>query len=52
MPSAADVAEDGLNLTSLCMALLQKIEELTLYLFEQDSRITALERAVGSSAAA
>ncbi|MEM9700779.1 MAG: hypothetical protein AAF943_18580, partial [Pseudomonadota bacterium] len=35
VPSAADIAEDGLDLTEMQMTLLKKIEELTLYTLEQ-----------------
>ena len=35
--------EDGVNINELQIKLLQKIEELTLYLIEQNSRITEIE---------
>ncbi|MEM9700794.1 MAG: hypothetical protein AAF943_18655, partial [Pseudomonadota bacterium] len=38
VPSAADIAEDGLDLTEMQMTLLKKIEELTLYTLEQEAR--------------
>ena len=38
VPSAADVIRDGLDLGEMNKILLQKIEELTLHLIEQDKR--------------
>lgn len=46
VPSAADIAADGLNMTEMQMVLLKKIEELTLYTLEQDARIQTLESTV------
>ncbi len=50
IPSAADMARDGVSLKELNLKLLEKIEELTLYTLEQesqlrekDSRISSLE---------
>jgi hypothetical protein len=43
VPSAAQIAADGVDLPRLCMALLQKIEELTLYQLGQDERLRTLE---------
>ena len=43
VPSAAQVAEKGINLVEMNVKLLQKVEELTLYIIEQNSRITELE---------
>ncbi|WP_062057781.1 hypothetical protein [Sediminicola sp. YIK13] len=50
IPSASDVAKDGINLGEMDAKLLQKIEELTLYTVEQekdlnekDSKIKLLE---------
>ncbi|TFF36837.1 hypothetical protein [Mucilaginibacter psychrotolerans] len=43
MPSAAGVANDGLSLAGLNKLLLQKVEELTLYLLEKDKQINELE---------
>lgn len=52
VPSEAEVAENGINLTEMDAKLLQKIEELTLYLIEQNKqnqeqqeRIEKLEKA-------
>jgi hypothetical protein len=43
IPSAAEVAEEGINLSEMNVKLLQKIEELTLYVIQQEERIKALE---------
>ncbi|MDU8912170.1 hypothetical protein [Aestuariicoccus sp. MJ-SS9] len=42
VPSAAQVAETGLNMSEMQMTLLRKIEELTLYTLEQEERIGSL----------
>lgn len=47
MPSAKDIESEGLDLEQMDMAMLRKIEELTLYLIEQDKLITELELSVG-----
>ncbi|WP_136444114.1 hypothetical protein [Pacificoceanicola onchidii] len=41
VPSAADVARDGLDITQMQMAQLKKIEEMTLYMLEQQAVIEA-----------
>lgn len=43
IPSEAEVIENGIELGKMDAKLLQKIEELTLYLIEQNKRIKALE---------
>ncbi|MCP5074298.1 MAG: SlyX family protein [Rhodobacteraceae bacterium] len=43
VPSAAEVKAGGLNLTEMQLALLEKVEELTLYTLEQQKTIDALE---------
>lgn len=43
VPSAAEVKEKGLQLGEMSNLLLQKIEELTLYIIEQNKRIDLLE---------
>lgn len=48
VPSAAQIAADGVDLPRLCMTLLQKIEELTLYAMRQQERLDALEARVGA----
>ena len=46
MPSAAEVAEeDGIGMGEMQYKLLEKIEELTLYILEQEKRIAKLEKA-------
>lgn len=43
VPSATEVIRDGINVGEMNKLLLQKIEELTLYVIEQDKRIKELE---------
>ena len=43
IPSAQEVEENGVNLGEMESKLLQKIEELTLYIIEQEKRIKQLE---------
>ena len=43
IPTAAEVKENGIELAEMQVKLLQKIEELTLYIIEQDKRIEELE---------
>ncbi|MBW6481456.1 MAG: hypothetical protein K0B10_00195 [Vicingaceae bacterium] len=43
VPSATEVKEKGIDLAQMDAILLQKIEELTLYIIEQDKRINELE---------
>lgn len=43
IPSEAEVLENGINLGEMDAKLLQKIEELTLYLIEQNKEIKALK---------
>jgi|SRR5690606_6796090 len=43
VPSAKDIERDGLDLAEMNLLLLKKVEELTLYLLEQDKRIKELE---------
>lgn len=44
MPSADEVVRDGVNLGDMDAKLLEKIEELTLYIIEQNKRIEMLEQ--------
>jgi len=44
IPKADEVKEEGINLGEMNVNLLQKVEELTLYIIEQDKRISELER--------
>ncbi|MCO6499854.1 MAG: hypothetical protein J5I47_05680 [Vicingus serpentipes] len=46
VPSAKEVEENGINLGEMDAILLRKIEELTLYVIEQDKKIKDLEKAV------
>jgi hypothetical protein len=43
IPSASEVKEQGVNLGQMDNQLLQKIEELTLYIIDQEKRIVKLE---------
>ncbi|MCW3462067.1 hypothetical protein [Chitinophaga nivalis] len=43
IPDAATVAKEGIEVGDINKRLLEKIEELTLYLIEQDKKIKALE---------
>lgn len=43
VPTAGEVQERGLNLGEMNAILIQKIEELTLYIIEQEKRISELE---------
>jgi len=43
IPSAKEVSVNGLNVGEMNSRLLQKIEELTLHIIEQDKRIERLE---------
>ncbi len=47
VPSAAEVEKDGQDLAEMNKVLLKKVEELTLYIIEQDKRISNLEKSVG-----
>ena len=44
VPSASEVETNGINLGEMDAILLQKIEELTLYVIEQEKKIEALEK--------
>ena len=44
MPSASEVESMGLNIGEMQNKLLEKIEELTLYIIELEKRINLLER--------
>jgi hypothetical protein len=43
IPSAKEMEEKGINLSEMNMLLLKKVEELTLYILQQEKRITELE---------
>ena len=44
IPSAIQMQTEGVDLNKLTIKLLQKIEELTLYIIKQDERISELEK--------
>ena len=46
IPTETEVTENGIDVGAMNMnaKLLQKIEELTLYIIEQDRKIKALEK--------
>lgn len=46
IPSEAEVKENGVNLGEMQVKLLQKIEELTLYIIEQDKKITQQQKQI------
>jgi parallel beta-helix repeat protein len=46
IPSAKEIATDGLNLGENQVRLLKKIEELTLYLIEQDKKLQAQQEQI------
>lgn len=46
IPSAEEVVENGIDLGEISSKLLEKIEELTLYLIEQDKQIKNLQEEV------
>jgi trimeric autotransporter adhesin len=45
-PTTAEVTENGIDLAQTQVLLLQKIEELTLYMISQNKKITHLERKI------
>jgi hypothetical protein len=44
MPSAQSIYAEGVDLGAFCMALLKKVEELSLYVLQQHDRLARLER--------
>ncbi|SHN30283.1 hypothetical protein [Mucilaginibacter sp. OK098] len=44
MPSAAEVEKNGLNLGEMNKVLVQKVEELTLYLIQQNKQVAELNK--------
>jgi hypothetical protein len=46
VPSTADVNKEGIDLGQTQAILLQKVEELTLYVIEQDKKINSLKKEV------
>ncbi len=50
IPSAEEVAEHGINVGEIQSKLLQKIEELTLYIIEQDKQLHKQQKLMESQA--
>ena len=48
IPTAVEVAAQGVNMTELQLKLLRKVEELTLYTVQQQKRIAALEEEIAA----
>jgi hypothetical protein len=46
IPSTAEVSQNGIDLAQTQALLLQKVEELTLYVIDQNKKIEKLERKV------
>ena len=46
VPSAKEVKENGLNMAEMDNTLLKKVEELTLYLIEQNKKIEAQQKEI------
>lgn len=46
IPSTVDVTKNGIDLAEMQALLLQKVEELSLYVIEQNKKIEKLERKV------
>ena len=46
IPSASEVQESGINMTQMQVQLLKKVEELTLYTYQQQQMINELEKAL------
>jgi hypothetical protein len=47
IPSAVEMKKNGVELTEMNMKLLKKVEELTLYVIDQNKKIENLEEKVG-----
>jgi hypothetical protein len=50
IPSAAEVAQNGVQVASMTSKLLLKVEELTLYVIKQNEKIERLERQINKKA--
>jgi hypothetical protein len=46
IPSASEIEENGINIGDMHVVLVKKIEELTLYLFEQNKRMDLLQQEI------
>ena len=49
IPSAKQMQEEGMNMEQMVVKLLQKVEELTLYIIQQEKRIKELENRITHS---
>jgi hypothetical protein len=49
VPSAAEVEQNGVDLGEMDKILLQKVEELTLYVIQQQKQIEALQKELEKS---
>ncbi len=49
VPSAIELKKEGMSLKKMNLILLEKVEELTLYLIEQQKEIEALKETICSS---
>tara|TARA_R110000772_G_scaffold230169_2_gene340949 strand:- start:1266 stop:1730 length:465 start_codon:yes stop_codon:yes gene_type:complete len=49
VPSAIELEKEGMSLKRMNLILLEKVEELTLYLIEQQKEIEALKETISSS---
>lgn len=49
MPTEGEIRKEGLNLSHVSMLLLKKVEELSLYMIEQNKRIMGLEAKLAAS---
>ena len=49
IPSAKEVQENGVGLSNINTRLLQKIEELTLYLIEAEKKLQELEKSISTA---
>jgi len=48
MPSASDIAENGINIGTMNTLLLKKVEELTLYILQQNDDIQSMKAEIRS----
>ena len=48
IPSAAEIEKKGLDLTEISKKLTEKVEELTLYILQQQEQIDELKKLVQS----
>jgi len=46
IPTASEIQEGGVNMTQMQMQLLKKVEELTLYTYQQQQMIDELKQAL------